>query len=495
MRLKKCFCMGMVLSLFLINTKVFANEQNIFNDRKDILPDKIWTVEFNCSLNKNTINNKNIIVTDAKGNKLDSNVMMDSNDKKIKIIPKTEGYIPGNDYYLNIGQDVESIGGKKLKDKVKMKFTTKNTYLDGSNYEGLPKVDNVKMKYEPILPDENQVFYIDSKDKNVEYRVYTSRYTYSLDKFGAYEEVTNGYTSLKNGGITSNKTFKSTSDSNKYKVLIYVKAKGRKGIYKDSNTDFDNYYIDYFRVSDKRELEDVDRINYDKGLKQTLDKQYGDKVSVTDEGPSSWVGASKNQIKYYLNPKNFTDEYGKYIFLKLDYVDDSITENDLNGILKSKGSLENKGKYFLMAANENHISPIYLISHALHETGNGMSNLAKGIEVDGAEGKKTVYNMYGIGAVDKDPDKCGSEFAYKKGWFTVEDAIVGGAKFISSRYINNGDLPKNTLYEMRWNPYTPGAYQYATDIGWAYKQVRNIKALMDKCSNPTLKFKMPVYKE
>nr|CAH58722.1 hypothetical protein [Clostridium sp. RKD]CAH58730.1 hypothetical protein [Clostridium sp. RKD]CAO85712.1 putative cell wall hydrolase [Clostridium sp.] len=48
---------------------------------------------------------------------------------------------------------------------------------------------------------------------------------------------------------------------------------------------------------------------------------------------------------------------------------------------------------------------------------------------------------------------------------------------------------------MKWNPYRPGSYQYATDIGWAYKQVKNIKDLMDKCENPTLVFKKPVYKK
>ena len=120
------------------------------------------------------------------------------------------------------------------------------------------------------------------------------------------------------------------------------------------------------------------------------------------------------------------------------------------------------------------------------ETGNGTSKLANGIEVTGADGKKKVYNMFGIKAFDQDPNKYGSEFAYEQKWFTPEDAIIGGAKYIAEKYVNNTQSPRETLYEMRWNPYTPGSYQYATDIGWAYKQVKNIKDLMDKCKNPTL---------
>lgn len=64
---------------------------------------------------------------------------------------------------------------------------------------------------------------------------------------------------------------------------------------------------------------------------------------------------------------------------------------------------------------------------------------------------KTVYNMYGIGAVDNSPLKSGSERAYTEEWFTSEIAIVEGANWISKNYINNVSYNQDTLYKMRYN--------------------------------------------
>ena len=106
----------------------------------------------------------------------------------------------------------------------------------------------------------------------------------------------------------------------------------------------------------------------------------------------------------------------------------------------------------------------------------------------------SFYNMYGIGAVDSSALRSGSEYAYKQGWFTPEAAIIGGAKFIAERYINHTTYKQNTLYKMRWNPARPGTHQYATDIGWAYKQVSNISRLYNLIDTYTLHFDVPQYK-
>jgi len=54
---------------------------------------------------------------------------------------------------------------------------------------------------------------------------------------------------------------------------------------------------------------------------------------------------------------------------------------------------------------------------------------------------------------------------------------------------------QNTLYKMRWNPNNPGVHQYATDIGWAAKQVGRIRSLYDLIDTYTLSFDIPRYKE
>lgn len=154
--------------------------------------------------------------------------------------------------------------------------------------------------------------------------------------------------------------------------------------------------------------------------------------------------------------------------------------------------MSGKASAFITAGNTYGINELYLISHALLETGNGKSTLANGVKVNG----KTVYNMYGIGAFDSDPVKAGANFAYNAGWFTPEQAIIGGAEFIAKGYINAG---QNTLYKMRWNPDAASSsrkatHQYATDIGWAVKQIAQIHNLYSLVSSYSLIFDIPVYR-
>src|SRR5699024_5451981 len=137
-------------------------------------------------------------------------------------------------------------------------------------------------------------------------------------------------------------------------------------------------------------------------------------------------------------------------------------ENDLNTLLEGKGILEGTGAAFLEAEQKHQVNALYLISHALLETGHGDSELASGIEVEGT----TYYNFFGIGAFDRAAVAEGSSYAREAGWSTPEAAIIGGAEFIRDNYLDNG---QNTLYRMRWNPENPGTHLYATDIEWAEK--------------------------
>lgn len=225
-----------------------------------------------------------------------------------------------------------------------------------------------------------------------------------------------------------------------------------------------------------------------------VDRQYTGTLNVV------WPGgvATKDEIKTYMNPDLYVnDPVAKYIFLKLNYID-GIAVSDLNNALINSGVLTDKGQAFLDGGSKYNVNPIYLVSHAMHETGRGTSTLAKGILVTTVDGKpvmpKVVYNMYGVGAVDSAPDKMGSEYAYKQGWFTVEDAIIGGAQFISKNYINNAVNNQNTLYKMKWD-LDRIWHAYATDIGWANKTAPNIKKIIDKMKNPPLQFEVPRFKK
>ncbi|KSU85931.1 mannosyl-glycoprotein endo-beta-N-acetylglucosamidase [Fictibacillus enclensis] len=207
----------------------------------------------------------------------------------------------------------------------------------------------------------------------------------------------------------------------------------------------------------------------------------------------NWVNASPEDVKYYLDPNNFKDDPVKsYQFVKLSQTANLNTAEVNQRILSGKGILEGKASSFIKAGNLYGVNDIYLISHALLETGNGRSQLATGVLYNG----RTVYNMYGIGANDGNAVQNGAAYAYNAGWFTPEDAIVGGARFIAMGYINK---KQDTIYKMRWNPSAAEAlgypsHQYATDIGWASKQVRQIYNLYSLLNNYSIDLEIPVYK-
>ncbi len=195
--------------------------------------------------------------------------------------------------------------------------------------------------------------------------------------------------------------------------------------------------------------------------------------------------ASSDDVRYYANPQNFTNGYELYQFLDLSG-SNGIDEQTLNNYLTAKGVLAGKGSVFIEAAKKYGISEIYLAVHACLESGNGSSRLASGIDVDGV----TVYNMFGIGAVDSDPINGGAAYAYNEGWTTVDAAIRGGAEWISKNYIKNG---QNTLYKMRWNPDRPGVHQYATDVEWASKQAKTLYNMFNAFPSAKLSFDFPLY--
>lgn len=213
----------------------------------------------------------------------------------------------------------------------------------------------------------------------------------------------------------------------------------------------------------------------------------------------AWRYAKTEDVAYYVNPANFSADSAEYYQFLLLSKNTGASADELNRkILAGKGILEGKGQAFVEASLTNQINELYLISHALLETGNGTSELATGVLVDSVDGvpvePKVVYNMFGIQARDVDPIRLGAEYAYQNGWFTPEAAIIGGAKFIGEKYIHNPTYQQDTIYEMRWNPNKPGTHQYATDIGWAAKQVTNLKKMYDSLSWYTLHFDVPVYK-
>ena len=221
----------------------------------------------------------------------------------------------------------------------------------------------------------------------------------------------------------------------------------------------------------------------------------------------AFVTPSKADLEYYLNPKNFTNsDKGMMQFLRLDTYKGGITESKLNSYLNSLPKVNgkntvfyNQGKAFINAAQKYDIDLVYLVSHAMWETGYGKSVLAQGQTITSYKGKPldkpvTVYNFFGIGAIDKSANVSGAEASYSNGWTSIEKTIEGSAKWISANYINSSKYNQNTIYKMKFN-YDYIWHQYATDVNWSNGIsgiMNNIISMYDTASN--LEFEVPDYK-
>ncbi|MCS1350365.1 N-acetylglucosaminidase [Mechercharimyces sp. CAU 1602] len=179
-----------------------------------------------------------------------------------------------------------------------------------------------------------------------------------------------------------------------------------------------------------------------------------------------WHQATPEEVDEELNPANSLEGDEVLQHLNLAQVPDASVA-DLDDFLEGQGVLEGMGVIFLAGGLIQNVDPIYLAVHSSLESGRGTSKLATGT-VEGYEG---WYNVFGIGAIDENPNERGAQYAKEKGWDSAAKAIYGGIKWISYFYIHAG---QNTLYKMKWNPKSPGDHQYATDIGWSRKQATRI---------------------
>jgi len=275
---------------------------------------------------------------------------------------------------------------------------------------------------------------------------------------------------------------------NWYVATVYINGKPQKG------------YIHKTDIT----LDDVTIIkNYSVSFSNFVDIQMTRSPKADGAGK---ILANRELVEYYANPSNFIEGSKEYFqFLDLSQ-SAGLNAKEINEkILYNKGILQGRGQAFVDASKKHGVNEAYLIAHALHETGNGTSDLAKGIPVDkngnitrDSEGNiaktndtyKTVYNVFGIGAYDDTPLVSGVKTAFENKWFSPEEAIIGGAGFIGNDYIKKG---QNTLYKMRWNPDNPGVHQYATHVAWATAQTSRIYELYQMIDNYILIYEVPKF--
>ncbi|WP_431804129.1 SH3 domain-containing protein [Halobacillus andaensis] len=253
--------------------------------------------------------------------------------------------------------------------------------------------------------------------------------------------------------------------------------------------------------ADDISLDDIayETTEYDSEFDEVMDKQTSTTPPQKSDGTGA-IDASDEEIEYYLNADNFTEDSDSfYQFLSLSQPAGLNADNINKEILYNAGSLTGTADSFVKAGEKFSVNEAYLISHALHETQNGTSELAEGVPVNDKgevveenEADHIVYNMYGIGAVDKEPVSGGALTAFENEWFSPEEAIVGGAEFAADQYVNQG---QDTLYKMKWNPDQPTWNQYATHVAWSDIQTKTIADIYDTTEDYVLTYDVPSYKD
>lgn len=211
-----------------------------------------------------------------------------------------------------------------------------------------------------------------------------------------------------------------------------------------------------------------------------------------------WKGnlQDRNSVSAYSDPSNLDAK--RFQFLRIDTYRELQSVEQLNAALVGMGVFEGKGQAFIDAAKEFNIDPIYLVSHAMWETGRGTSSLANGVTVTQFQGqpvqKTVVYNFFGIGAVDDNAIGAGAATAYANGWDSPEKAIRGGALWINSHYIRRSGFAQPSVYYMRWD--TKGFWhEYATDVNWPNGIAGFMKQFSTLYKGQKLTFDIPVFQQ
>lgn len=222
---------------------------------------------------------------------------------------------------------------------------------------------------------------------------------------------------------------------------------------------------------------------------------------------TTWFAASKDIVAYYMDPRNYLQEPYVFAFEQLSY-DGSIhnaagVEAILANTFMANSSPAGESRTFsdeiMEAAAAYNVSPYHLASRIRQEMGStpGVNATGKSPNYPG------IFNFYNVGSVDtagggavnKGLAWASTSGSYGRPWNSAYKAIMGGAQFIGSSYINRG---QDTLYTQKFNvTYTAGLYghQYMTNIQAPSTEARSVynAYTANGLIHSALVFKIPVY--
>ncbi len=223
----------------------------------------------------------------------------------------------------------------------------------------------------------------------------------------------------------------------------------------------------------------------------------------------SWASASKELIAYYMDPRNFLNESGIYMFEDLTFsqtqtstsVSKMLAGTFMSGdVHDADGTAFNYAEMFRKVGEEAGVSPYLLAGRALQEMGvRGNSQSISGT----VAGYENYFNYFNIGAyaysgrsatVNGLIYAAGTDDAYARPWNTRAKSLLGGAKYLSDKYVSKG---QNTLYFQKFNVVnrenTLYSHQYMSNVQAASSESSRLQ-LAYLGDDEVLTFRIPYYR-
>ncbi len=233
---------------------------------------------------------------------------------------------------------------------------------------------------------------------------------------------------------------------------------------------------------------------------------YDWNTGVWAQPESGWYRASREVIRYYIDPRSYLNVSSVFAFLPQNFDSNSQTEEGvqkvINGTFLADGYSDpndtaydgSYSKVIMEAAKQTGVNPYVLAATIIQEQGTGGTSPIISGEYSGYENLYNFFNIRAYGSSKDEIYKNGLTYARDRGWTTRSASIIGGAAFCANDYLS---VNQNTYYYMNFNVKNPDKiyHQYATAIHDTNSKAVKVSQSYKELPNAELSFTVPVYRD
>lgn len=205
----------LMVSVFCVSSMASgatSNDSKVIFNRFNVMPDKVWKINFNKELDLSTIDNTNVKVIDrATGNAISISIVIDYSSNKSFTIKPYANYTKGKGYRIEITNLKTKNGVETLKSTI-MDFYIKNIYAGLPGEKGLVIIADKAYSADYVLTHSKEV------NEIILNNVYDIYFTFEEN----YEKLSS---ILKDSFLDGNDLVR------KYDKMTYIDAQGKSHLY------------------------------------------------------------------------------------------------------------------------------------------------------------------------------------------------------------------------------------------------------------------------